>query len=330
MARVRLFASLREIAGGSHVEVEGTTIREVAAALASRFGPEFERRMETSRIWKNGEESAGGDPVADADELAVIPPVSGGASVGSPGTGLESLILACIAALLLVANAMGTSYLLAVWVGVLALWAADLAVASSDADFKLHYAPLWASLLVSMAATNALGLPGLGVGMALSILIAMGWSLVRPESRDLTIISVAALAALVVSLSVSSILLARVSVSGDGDSRIAGLVIITLLGTLIGRLAEQSSARMADPYMMGSLVVVLSALLVAYVAGFDILHWFFLGLVTAGAVIAGRGIGSAFRAGRIRLATRPDGYLTALDGPVLAVALFMPALRLVA
>ena len=330
MARVRLFASLREIAGASHVVVEGETIREVAAALASRYGPEFARRMETARIWRNGEEGAESDPVADADELAVIPPVSGGASMGSPGVGLEGLILAGIAVVLLGANALGTPFLLALWVGVAALWAADLALASSDGDFKLDYQPLWAAILVSMVATNTLGLPGLGIGVAISMLVAMGWSLFRPASRDLTIISVSALAALVVSLSVSSILLARVSLSGDGDSKIAGLVIITLLGTLIGRLAERSGARMADPYMMGSLAIVLSALAVAYIAGFEILQWFFLGLVTAAAVIAGRGIGSAFRTGRIRLAARPDGYLTALDGPVLAVALFVPALRLIA
>ena len=330
MARVRLFASLREIAGASHVVIEGDTIRDVVAALASRYGPEFERRMETSRIWKNGEEGAEADPVADADELAVIPPVSGGASMGSPGIGLEGLILAGIAVLLLGANVLGTSFLLAVWVGVAALWAADLALASSDGDFRLDYLPLWAAILVSLVATNTLGLPGLGVGMAISLLVAMGWSLVRQGSRDVTVISASALAALVVSLSVSSLLLARVSASGDGDSRIAGLVIITLLGTLIGRLAERSRARMADPYMMGSLAVVLSALAVSYIAGFEILQWFFLGLVTAAAVIAGRGIGSAFRTGRIRLASRPEGYLTALDGPVLALAVFLPALRLIA
>lgn len=330
MVKVRLFASLREMAGASHVTVEGRTVGEVVAALHARYGPGFEKRMETARIWKNGEEAVPADPVTGSDELAVIPPVSGGASMGSPGVGLEGLILSGLALSLLVANVLGTAYLMAIWVGVAALWVADLAFASSDGDFRINHLPLWAAIMVSLVATNTLGLPGLGVGLATSVLIAMGWSLVMPESRDVTIISSSVLASLIVSLSVSSILLTRVSASGDGGRRIAGLVIVTILGTLIGRMAERSRARMADPYMTGALAVVLSAVVVAYIGGFPILRWFFLGLVTAGAVIAGRGIGSAFRTGQIRLATRPDGYLTALDGPVLALAVFVPAFRLIA
>ncbi len=330
MAKVRLFANLRELAGASHVTIEGSTVGEVVSALAARYGPGFERRMETARIWKNGEEAASGDPVTGADELAVIPPVSGGATVGSPGAGLEGLLLAGLALFLLGANALGTPYLMAVWVGVVALWAADLAVASSNGDFRVSHLPLWAAILVSMVATNTLGLLGLGVGIVLSVLIATGWTLIRPESRDVTIISATALAALIASLSVSSVLLTRVSASGDGGRRIAGLVLVTIVGTLIGRVVERSRSRMADPYTTGALAVVLSAVVVAYIGGFPIVQWFLLGLVTAGAVIAGRGIGSAFRTGQIRLAVRPDGYLTALDGPVLAVAVFVSAFRLIA
>ncbi len=330
MVKVRLFANLRELAGASHVAVEGKTVGEVISALASRYGPGFEQRLETARIWKNGEEASSGDPISGADELAVIPPVSGGAAVGSPGAGLEGLILAGLALFLLGANALGTPYLMAVWVGVVALWAADLAVVSSDSDFRLSRLPLWVAILVSMVATNTLGLVGLGVGIALSLLVVMGWTLIRPECRDVTIISATALAALIASLSVSSVLLTRISSSGDGARRIAGLVLITMAGTLIGRVVERSRSRMADPYTTGALSVVLAAVVVAYIGGFPILQWFLLGLVIAGAVIAGRGIGSAFRTGQIRLAVRTDGYLTALDGPVLAVAVFVAAFRLIA
>ena len=329
MAQVRLFANLREIAGASRVDIEGETVGEVVTALASRYGRDFERRLDTARIWKNGVEGGVDDPVTDGDELAVIPPVSGGAATGMRGGGLESLLLPGLALLLLGANAIGTNFLVALWVGVTALWVIDLASASSDGDFKIDYQPLLAAILVSMATSYTFGLTGLGVGVALSMVMVMGWAIVRPEARDLTTMAASALCALIASLSVASILLARVSAAGDGDRKIAGLLIIAVLGAMTGRVAERSRARMADPYMMASIVIVLAALAVAYLSDFSLLGWFFVGLVMAGAMIAGRGIGSAFRTGRIQLVLRPDGFLTALDGPMLAVAVFVPVMRLI-
>ena len=329
MATVRLFANLREIAGTSQVDVEGDTVAEVVAVLVTRYGREFERRLETARVWKNGNEGAAEDPVEAGDELALIPPVSGGAAPGIAGGGLESLLLAGLTLLLLGANVLGIAFLVALWVGVATLWVIDLASASSDGDFKLDYQPLLAAIVVSMAASNTFGLAGLGVGVALTVVIVIGWAIVRPAARDLTTIAASALCALIASLSVSSILLARASVSGEGEGRIAGLLIVAILGAMAGRLAERSRSRIADPYMMASIVMVLAALAVAYLADFSRLGWFFIGLVTAGAVIAGRGIGSAFRTGRIQLAMRPDGMLTALDGPMLAVAVFVPVMWLI-
>ena len=328
MARVRLFASLREIAGASRVDIEGDTVAEVVVALVTRYGRDFERRLETARIWKNGNEVAADDPVNDGDELALIPPVSGGAAPGIAGGGLESLLLAGLTLLLLGANRLGIAFLVALWVGVAALWVLDLASASSDGDFKVDHQPLLAAIVVSMAASNTFGLSGLGIGVALTIVIVIGWTIVRPGARDLTTIAASALCALVASLSVSSILLAA-SVSGAGAGNIAGLLIVAILGAIAGRLAERSRSRMADPYTIASIVMILAALAVAYLADFSRLGWFFIGLVMAGAVIAGRGIGSAFRTGSIQLAVRPDGMLTALDGPMLAVAVFVPVMWLI-
>ena len=328
MARVRLFASLREIAGASRVDIEGDTVAEVVVALVTRYGRDFERRLETARIWKNGNEVAADDPVNDGDELALIPPVSGGAAPGNAGGGLESLLLAGLTLLLLGANRLGIAFLVALWVGVAALWVLDLASASSDGDFKVDHQPLLAAIVVSMAASNTFGLSGLGIGVALTIVIVIGWTIVRPGARDLTTIAASALCALVASLSVSSILLAA-SVSGAGAGNIAGLLIVAILGAIAGRLAERSRSRMADPYTIASIVMILAALAVAYLADFSRLGWFFIGLVMAGAVIAGRGIGSAFRTGSIQLAVRPDGMLTALDGPMLAVAVFVPVMWLI-
>lgn len=79
MAQLRLFASAREAAGTAHDVVPGTTVDEVLSAAVSRFGSDFARVLETCRVWMNGEQVIGSTPVTDLDEVAVLPPVSGGA-----------------------------------------------------------------------------------------------------------------------------------------------------------------------------------------------------------------------------------------------------------
>ena len=78
MAQVRLFASMREAAGRSHDEVPGATVADVLAAAVERYGPDFAARLQQCRVWVNGEPVEADSPVGDADELAVLPPVSGG------------------------------------------------------------------------------------------------------------------------------------------------------------------------------------------------------------------------------------------------------------
>lgn len=78
MARVKLFASARQAAGTSSEEIAGRTVDEVLQTAAERFGSEFVAVMKTCRVWLNGEEVVGTTAVGDADEIAILPPVSGG------------------------------------------------------------------------------------------------------------------------------------------------------------------------------------------------------------------------------------------------------------
>lgn len=78
MAQLRLFASAREAAGIAHDVVPGTTVDEVLSAAVSRFGSDFARVLDSCRVWVNGEQVIGSTPVTDRDEVAVLPPVSGG------------------------------------------------------------------------------------------------------------------------------------------------------------------------------------------------------------------------------------------------------------
>jgi sulfur-carrier protein len=78
VAVLRLFAQAREAAGSARDTLDGATVDEVLAAARARYGDEFAVLLPSCRIWVNGEPAHGSDPVTAGDEVAVLPPVSGG------------------------------------------------------------------------------------------------------------------------------------------------------------------------------------------------------------------------------------------------------------
>ena len=78
MVKVRLFAALRELAGSSEVEAEGRTAGEVADVLGERFGERFAQIAAVGSVVVNGDRATRTTPVAAGDEVALLPPVSGG------------------------------------------------------------------------------------------------------------------------------------------------------------------------------------------------------------------------------------------------------------
>ena len=91
MARVRLFAALREEAGAGEVEAEGSTVGEVVDELCRRYGEPFARIARAGSVVVDGERASPERPLGPSDELALLPPVSGGGLVrgraGSPARG---------------------------------------------------------------------------------------------------------------------------------------------------------------------------------------------------------------------------------------------------
>jgi molybdopterin synthase sulfur carrier subunit len=87
MPVLRLFAAAREAAGTASVEVPGVTVDEVLDAARTRFGPALAVVIDASKVWLNGEPASGDDPVTDRDEVAVLPPVSGGSGPDRPPGG---------------------------------------------------------------------------------------------------------------------------------------------------------------------------------------------------------------------------------------------------
>ena len=79
MATLRLFAAAREAAGTGREAIDGATVGEVLDEDRRRYGEGFAAVLDRSRVWRNGEPAAAVEPVGPDDEVAVLPPVSGGA-----------------------------------------------------------------------------------------------------------------------------------------------------------------------------------------------------------------------------------------------------------
>jgi MoaD family protein len=76
--RVRLFAALRELAGASDVEASGATVGDVITGLSERYGERFAKVARAGSVVVDGERVPTDRALADGDEVALLPPVSGG------------------------------------------------------------------------------------------------------------------------------------------------------------------------------------------------------------------------------------------------------------
>ncbi len=73
-----MFASARAAAGRGRDDVPGDTVGAVLATARQRYGAPFDEVLRTCRIWVNGEPASESTTVGSGDEVAVLPPVSGG------------------------------------------------------------------------------------------------------------------------------------------------------------------------------------------------------------------------------------------------------------
>ncbi len=78
MAILRLFAQAREAAGTGTATFPGSTVDEVIQAAIVQYGDTFSAVVNMSKVWVNGEEVPRSHVITDKDEVAVLPPVSGG------------------------------------------------------------------------------------------------------------------------------------------------------------------------------------------------------------------------------------------------------------
>lgn len=82
MITLRLFAQARQRAGTGRIGMEaadgGDTVGSILSRAVESYGDDFEEILASCKVWLNGEQADPDDHVADGDEVAVLPPVSGG------------------------------------------------------------------------------------------------------------------------------------------------------------------------------------------------------------------------------------------------------------
>lgn len=81
MTTLRLFATVRVAAGTGKDTfdlAEGSTVGDLLAEATDRYGKEFADVLPVCRVWLNGESTSTDSPVSPTDEVALLPPVSGG------------------------------------------------------------------------------------------------------------------------------------------------------------------------------------------------------------------------------------------------------------
>jgi len=73
-----LLGPAREAAGTRDDIVDGDSLDVVLDEAVRRYGPAFRALLEVSQVWVNGEPVEAGALIGHEDEIAVLPPVSGG------------------------------------------------------------------------------------------------------------------------------------------------------------------------------------------------------------------------------------------------------------
>ena len=78
MSTLRLFATIRVAAGTGKATIPGGTVAEVLENATTEYGSDFADLIPSCRIWVNGKSADANTAVSDTDEVALLPPVSGG------------------------------------------------------------------------------------------------------------------------------------------------------------------------------------------------------------------------------------------------------------
>jgi molybdopterin converting factor small subunit len=318
MPKLRLFANLREAAGAAEVEVPGGTVAEVLANAADRFGERFERGLRTARVWVNGDRAEPDTPVSAEDEVALIPPVSGGTSVVRSPVGMEIGLILLLAATLLGANAASLKWFAVAVVLVGSVWAYDLTDFASRRGFPVPIGPTLLGIAGGVLATYRFGIPGMAAATVGAALAAMIWSVMVPALRAVETVAGSAVLAMVAAFGASSMVLLRLRTEDEATA----FLVVAVVAVIATWVTGQAQIAGLDPMVAGILAALLTGLVAATVWAEEVLPVMVASLAGSIALVAGRNMGSLLRAGGFYMVGPVPGSLHGFDAIMMAAGPF--------
>lgn len=322
MPTLRLFAGLREAAGTSRVELEGDTVGEILSAASARFGDNFSAGVASARVWKNGEEASPEDSVMAGDEVALIPPVSGGAQAEAVSINLVGLFPLLVGVGLGLAVYFANS---AVWaaavVGAIALWLIDLVAAAADRGLRLPLAPLLVAAVAGAIIGHQFSIGGFGATVLAAIVVSMAYPVFAASHRGLPALASTALLCVIGGVAANSLVAAPVLY----EKKVVLAFFIAMAGGSLVAAGLSTARRFVflDPTVAGFVVSMAVFPVAAVMWKLNVVAFLLAGLTVALAMIGGRGIGSLVRSGRVTWTAPAPGWLSALDGPLFAAAIYI-------
>lgn len=330
MATLRLFANLRETAGTPSASFNGDTVGAVIGAAVSAYGTDFERGLDTAKIWVNGDPAGTETAVTDGDEIALIPPVSGGATAtGQQADMLQAGLVVALVLAVAVGNFISTEVFVFVTVGVVMAWLWDVKDAMAVRSSPVPIIPVMAATAAAANGAYGWGTEGLAGGLAVGLMIILTWAVLDRTSRSIQAIANAALVGLTAAAGTGGLVLVRLR---NEDEVTLFLVIVSaavVAAWAAGRFAPAAAG--IDANVAG----LLTALAGGIAGGFltDTLTFPVMVLVAVGigaGFIAGRTLGSITRTGTVLHTARAPGLLTMFDGPIVSAGIFWVVVALFA
>jgi MoaD family protein len=324
MATLRLFAGLRETAGTSQVALDADTVGEIIDKAAAEYGPEFSAGLAAARVWVNGDPADNDTPIDSGDEVALIPPVSGGAYATEqrPATTAdpaENLLAFILLTALFVASWIPVEWFVVVAVGAVLAWIWDLAATDAANLDRLNVYALLLAPPIAGVATYAWGLAGWAGAVGAAVLIVISWPIFATEERDVPSIAATTTVAVIAATGTGALVLLRMI----STMTVLSFTFIVAAGILGAVATAVYGGQTLDPNVGAMVATIVAGVLVGFLAAeIELATGLFAAAAAGVGLIAGRALGSLMRSGAIVHTKRAPGLLSPIDGVLLAAPLF--------